>query len=207
MWTQQFGNMFGAGRAETKHYKDQLSQWKEDSPLKTQDVPIIQGDFTEWKPQSMIDLLPFCIANDPNPPDFIGQMIDDGKCRQSVKMYPGSMDKEELGILKARKSAHYKKEAWQILFNLIPAVKPQLPMVEALSPIDCIEAINNSGDLNNSKVWVWMDYVRPGKNQYVVKTPSGFEADQTKPRYFAHKFLGTQRTEDTKACKFVFTLI
>lgn len=59
-------------------------------------------------------------------------MIDDGKCRQSCRMYPGSMDENELAILKNRKLGYYKKEALRILLELIPVQKPFVPIIEAI---------------------------------------------------------------------------
>jgi len=39
-------------------------------------------------------------------------------------MYPGSMDSEEIKILKARKLDYYRKEGLRILLDIVPAKKP-----------------------------------------------------------------------------------
>jgi len=48
----------------------------------------------------MIELLSFLKLNDPNPPDFVGKMVDEGKCKPSVRQYPSSMDENEFATLK-----------------------------------------------------------------------------------------------------------
>jgi hypothetical protein len=63
---------------------------------------------TEWQPQPMIDLLQFCQDNDESPPDFIEQMIAEGKCAPSVRQFPSSMDSETKDLLKEKRHAYYK---------------------------------------------------------------------------------------------------
>jgi len=46
------------------------------------------------------------------------------------------------------------------------------------------------------KMWVWMDFVKPGKNCFTVKIPGGYDPEKSKPYYFVHKFVGNVRTED-----------
>lgn len=42
-----------------------------------------------------------------------------------------------------------------------------------------------------------MDFVKPGKNVFVVKTPGKFgDGHQKKTGIYVHKFLGTQRLEE-----------
>lgn len=45
-----------------------------------------------------------------------------------------------------------------------------------------------------------MDFVKPGRNTYCVKTPPGFEAGRMKPNFYVHKFLSDQRLEDIPPC-------
>jgi hypothetical protein len=51
------------------------------------------------------------------------------------------------------------------------------------------------------KMWVWMDFVKPGKNCFTVKIPGGYDPEKSKPYYFVHKFVGNVRTEDIPNCK------
>jgi len=47
----------------------------------------------------MFELLPFCMKNDKNAPNFMQLLIDEGKIRSYCKMEPGDMDQEERKFL------------------------------------------------------------------------------------------------------------
>ena len=47
----------------------------------------------------MIDLFAFVMENDPNPPDFIWHLIEEGKCRQLCRSQPDEMDEDEAQAL------------------------------------------------------------------------------------------------------------
>lgn len=47
-----------------------------------------------------------------------------------------------------------------------------------------------------NKVWIWMDFVKPGKNVFQVTTPAGFDPETNKNAYYMHKFVGTVRLEE-----------
>ena len=59
-----------------------------------------------------------------------------------------------------------------------------------------------SGEQNNSKIWIWIDFVKPGRNTFIVKTTPEFEIGKTKESLYVYKFLGSQRSEDLNCCKF-----
>lgn len=72
----------------------------------------------------MMDLIQFLKTKDPRPPDFIGKMADEGLCKPSCRQYPGSMDEQEMLVLKQRQSKYYKKEAIRLLLEIVPFEKP-----------------------------------------------------------------------------------
>lgn len=49
--------------------------------MSTSENPKIIGQFTNWEPKLMTDLVSFCIANDRNPPDFLGELVEEDKIK------------------------------------------------------------------------------------------------------------------------------
>ena len=87
-------------------------------------VPMLCGNFNDWQQQPMMDLFSFLRKNDPNPPDFISRMVDEGLCKPSCRQYPGSMDEHEQRLLKERQMKYYNKAAIKIILDIIPFQKP-----------------------------------------------------------------------------------
>jgi len=143
-----------------------------------------------------MDLLTFLQENDPSPPDFIDKMVTDGKCRTLCRMYPNSLEESEIAILKERRWTYYKEAAWKILLKMIPCRRPTIPLADTLGVESFYEAINLISEDPSSKVWLYMDFIKAGKNSFVVKTPESSNEPQKKARYYTHKFLSSQRSED-----------
>ena len=77
-----------------------------------------------------------------------------------------------------------------------------IPMADDLGIESFYEAIDLISEAKSSKVWLYMDYVKAGKNNFVIKTPQNFNEKSSKVRYYTHKFLSAQRSEDIYPCKF-----
>ena len=102
-------------------------------------------------------------------------MVSEGKCRVLCRQYPKSLEESELALLKERRTAYYKKEAWKIILKMIPTSRPTIVLAEELGVESFYEAINLISDESSSRVWIYMDFVKSGKNQFVVKTPESFD--------------------------------
>ncbi len=72
----------------------------------------------------MFELLPFCMKNDKNAPNFMQLLIDEGKIRSYCKMEPGDMDQEERKFLKDKTLKYYRRECINVLLQMIPLKKP-----------------------------------------------------------------------------------
>lgn len=65
LWSEKIGKISQQSE-EVPHYKNQLSQHEPST-----DETYIFGAFTEWNPVKMIELIPFCIQNDLQAPEFV----------------------------------------------------------------------------------------------------------------------------------------
>ena len=72
----------------------------------------------------MIDLFAFVMENDPNPPDFIWHLIEEGKCRQLCRSQPDEMDEDEAQALQEKRSEYYNKELLKVLKTISPFRNP-----------------------------------------------------------------------------------
>jgi hypothetical protein len=66
-----------------------------------------------------------------------------------------------------------------------------MPIIDDIGIKAIEEALKYVSSSPTSKVWIWMDFVKPGRNVFCIKTPAGFEPIKQKPTYYMHKFLGT----------------
>jgi hypothetical protein len=135
------------------------------------------------------------MENDTNPPDFIQQLVDDGKVRQVCRKNPQDMDEEEQKFLLDKKLEYYKLEPLKILKSLIPFKHPQFSLIDQIDLSQLEEII--SGDSVQTKLWLWIDFVKPGRHTFCVKTPhTNIEGTRTKGNVYVHKMWSQMRTED-----------
>lgn len=90
---------------ELLYYKDQITKFCD--PIAIDQVPVLYGDFTEWRPQRMVELMPFLIENDPSPPDFIGELLEEGKVTTSARQFPGSLSSQQRSYLHSKQTKYY----------------------------------------------------------------------------------------------------
>ena len=45
-------------------------------------APKLASQFTDWRYKEMRNVVEFCIDNDPNKPDFLSRLIDEGVVRR-----------------------------------------------------------------------------------------------------------------------------
>ena len=67
-------------------------------------------------------------------------MVSEGKCRVLCRQYPKSLEESELALLKERRTAYYKKEAWKIILKMIPTSRPTIVLAEELGVESFYEA-------------------------------------------------------------------
>jgi len=96
-------------------------------------IPEITGPFTNWNYRSMRNMVDFCKLHDPYPPNFIGQLIDEGKIRTSVADNHENLTSDELEIIEQKKDLFYRKEWSRVILQIIPYKKPLVPNVEQMS--------------------------------------------------------------------------
>lgn len=125
LWSLRIGQLSQVQEQEASFYKDQLI--KLGDLMQKDTVPTICGNCTNWQVQQMTDLLTVLKTQDPNPPDFIGKLVDEGFCKQSVRQYPGSMDENEKRLLRQRQLKYYSKNALKVLHSIAPFKNPQFP--------------------------------------------------------------------------------
>ena len=75
----------------------------------------------------MIELLPFLIEHDPNPPDFIGELLEEGKCPTSARQFPNSLSNEQQNFLLSKQVLYYKREALNVLKDICPLKNIDFP--------------------------------------------------------------------------------
>lgn len=74
------------------------------------------------------------------------------------------MSAEEKQALKDKKVKFYKKEFWRVILEIVPVDKPVWPINELIGNQGIQEAVNAISEDKSTRVYLWMDYVKPGKN-------------------------------------------
>lgn len=80
LWTPRISQLSQVKNPEVvQYYKSAVEKLSEKNPefdrIQTSDVPHIIGPFTNWKYVQMREIVPFCQAQDKNPPNFLKQAI------------------------------------------------------------------------------------------------------------------------------------
>ena len=73
-------------KAQTRYYEQKMAAFADagdDIPTVHAGTPRLAGNFTGWKYREMREVVPFCAANDPLPPDarIREELIADGRMR------------------------------------------------------------------------------------------------------------------------------
>ena len=94
------------------------------------------ANFTGWYSQPMVDLYNYILQNDvTGMPDFIGEMIKEGKCRPQCHKdqdVPSPMNDEEKLLLKSREESYFKKNMIEMLRRIIPVNDVQIPVLDEI---------------------------------------------------------------------------
>lgn len=85
----------------------------------------------------MKSLFEFCIDNDPNPPNLIQELSDEGLIRSAIaeEGNESKLNHEEKQELKQRRLVYYGKEWIKTLTNFLPYKKLNFALVDQLTSI------------------------------------------------------------------------
>ena len=80
IWTPSISHLAQVQDQGVKnYYKDAIDSIIDANPhfetIEDKDTPHIIGPFTNWKYCEMRQVVPFCLNNDPNPPDFLTMAV------------------------------------------------------------------------------------------------------------------------------------
>jgi hypothetical protein len=71
----------------------------------------------------MIELIPFCIQHDAHAPEFVQQLVDEGKVRQMCLGNIYLMNDDERASYSQKKGLYYRQEALNVLKTILPMKK------------------------------------------------------------------------------------
>jgi len=68
---------------KTKYYKDKLEGLRDmsDQAMNSSSTPLFASSFNGWHYENMLDVVPYCMKNDLDPPNFEEECITDGIVR------------------------------------------------------------------------------------------------------------------------------
>lgn len=115
IWSEQIGELAQSSVFEVSHYEKQVTV------KDPQDKPMILGQFNNWEPRPMHDLIDYCIQNDTNPPDFINELFEDEKIRNKTLQYMTDVERD---VLHKKKCDFYKRNAMRKILEIVPFSEP-----------------------------------------------------------------------------------
>lgn len=116
VWTPRIGKLASTKESSTiEYYKKEMeklrSTWRA-PPSHETGVPFIFGQFTNWQPVQMQEVIPYCMKNDEDQPDFLQECINNGKIRPyCVGAEAEPLTYAESNALMIVKEAYYR-EHW-----------------------------------------------------------------------------------------------
>ena len=98
LWSERIGAITGE-RDDNKvaYYKrkvDEIRDTDESLPTNASLTPLIAGSFNDWHYEKMQEVVPFCMDNDLNPPDFLKECVAEGniKSKNLEKLSKGDQE-------------------------------------------------------------------------------------------------------------------
>lgn len=144
IWTPRFGQLaMVKDESKIKHYVDAIKSNEVDDffgGLSSYEVPHIGGVFNGWKFEKMMNLVDYCLDNDPNPPDFLQQMVDQKFIRQSCVSNGDALTDAEASKLDKHRRSYYKENWHKLILQLLPFKKP------AVANFECLTSLNDDLD-------------------------------------------------------------
>ena len=105
------------------------------TPFSCPEIPVVQGQFTNWHPYKMMPIEEYCDAIDRHQPNFINMMKKDGKCRKDVYAVDdlNSQEAEDYEIMKQDYMRNYYVQNFHtVIEKNLPYKKPNLVFNEYL---------------------------------------------------------------------------
>ena len=111
----------------------------------------------------MREVIPYCIENDPEKPNFIIECINHGLVRPYCAPGPDSepLNPEEIKAVKAKTNAYYKENWHRALLSTCLYQSPEVANSESYSL--------PSFDPDKEPIYFHVDFLKPGKNTYFVE--------------------------------------
>ena len=77
LWTPRIGELTSEKDEEkVRYYKKEIDKYRsqdDDLAMNSSCTPLIAASFNDWSYEKMKEVIPFCIENDPDQPDFIAE--------------------------------------------------------------------------------------------------------------------------------------
>ena len=137
----------------------------------------------------MIELIPFCIQHDMHAPEFLQQLVDEGKVRQMCLGNIFLMNDDEKACFSEKKRLYYRQETLNILRTILPMKKVQFALLDQITMHFNIQdsLLGNGDEPEESKLWLYVDFIKPGKQTFCVRH---------RDELYVHKFLCQSRDEE-----------
>lgn len=162
IWTPRFGVLAQTqNKGKVAYYEEKVKERDQDdfmAPI--YETPHIGGAFNNWKFEQMRNMIDFCMVNDPNPPNFLDDMVNNKQLRAQAKTEPLTAGEEEY-LQKFKRN--YYRDAWpKLVLHSIPFKRPSIANYE------CITSMTDekTGDI---EPYFYCSFVKPGLHDYVVR--------------------------------------
>lgn len=150
----------------------------------------------------MKSLFEFCVENDPAPPSFVRDLIDEGIVRSNMADEPEKkLTEQEKQFLLQRRRSYYGQEWIKTILKIVPFKKPQFALLEQLTSLTLLQEMRTD---ETNKMYVHFAFVKPGRHVFCIKAPplaAATTGAQKRSKVYAHRILVNPRQEEIPKCK------
>ena len=114
----------------------------------------------------MREVTEFCKANDPSPPDFVSEMVEDGLIRQECENDRSRMTAHDKKLVSAKLDHFYETHWSSVIMSIMQYKNPLVANAHALT------TLSTKVDQSNP-VYFHIEWVRPGRHTFVVEHDQG----------------------------------
>lgn len=125
-------------------------------------TPRIAGAFTDWHYKDMREIIPFCMDNDENPPDFAEMLFTEKVIKKRLPLNPKELTEEQKKLLDGRKNRYYEENWSKMILKIMRFRNPLVANAHTLT------SITNTID-SGSKVYFHIGWLKPGRHNFVIQ--------------------------------------